>query len=64
MDEMRDNLKKMGWDDNLINHYLGKEFQTIKESTSSELKPQFCESNEIIINGKHEDSVSNIYINK
>jgi hypothetical protein len=34
MDELKISLKRMGWSDNLINHYVGKEYKAFSDNCS------------------------------
>lgn len=57
MSELRENLKKMGWNDSLIEHFVGKEFQTIRGMSFSSLPIiQTSDSNNIVVSNQYDCS--------
>lgn len=64
MDEMKENLKKMGWDEELIGHFMKKPLKAVEEVTLSELKPLYCEVSNFVLNGNYESSASRVFISK
>ncbi len=48
MSEIKESLKKMGWDEKLIDHYIGKEHKVFISSVPNfDLKPTKVDANKI-----------------
>lgn len=48
MDEVKMNLKKMGWNDDLIQHFVGKSFKPINTISTTFLKNDYVEVTNIV----------------
>jgi len=43
MNEVKESLLKMGWDENLIEHFIGKGFQGFETNSNNYLKNDYIE---------------------
>lgn len=62
VNELKDALKKFGWDDKLINAYVDKQFDTISTNDFSQDTSQFVDMPNIIIDNEGEFSRQNILL--
>ena len=59
--DIRESLRKMGWDDNLIEHYVGKNYKAIETANYARLNTEYIENNNIIYENDKQDYREYIY---
>lgn len=63
MNDLKESLMKLGWNEDLIDHFIGKKFRTIDNTVQNRVKHRCYETHNIIINARPDDIFKNLYIN-